>query len=90
MRLPEHFLEDDLVQYTVGVGPRGDGVMFHAHTAAWNALVFGSKSRATACAGAGSSGLMRRHGSKCAWHPEESVSTVRSPECSDLHVRNLI
>ena len=41
--LPEHFIVDDLTQFTVGMGPANDGVMFHSHTAAWNALVFGEK-----------------------------------------------
>jgi len=41
--LPELLAADDLTQLTFGMGPAGDGVMFHAHTAAWNALMYGTK-----------------------------------------------
>jgi len=41
--LPELLAADDLTQLTFGLGPKGDGVMFHAHTAAWNALMYGTK-----------------------------------------------
>lgn len=41
--LPAILAADDLSQLTFGLGPAGDGVMFHAHTAAWNALMFGTK-----------------------------------------------
>jgi hypothetical protein len=42
-RLPDIFSADDLTQLTFGMGPVNDGVMFHSHTAAWNALMFGEK-----------------------------------------------
>eukprot|EP00927_Polykrikos_kofoidii_P024058 TRINITY_DN21958_c0_g2_i1.p1 TRINITY_DN21958_c0_g2~~TRINITY_DN21958_c0_g2_i1.p1 ORF type:complete len:558 (-),score=73.30 TRINITY_DN21958_c0_g2_i1:15-1688(-) len=41
--LPDVFAADDLSQLTFGLGPAGDGVALHAHTAAWNALMFGEK-----------------------------------------------
>jgi len=42
-RAPALLARDDLTQLTFGMGPAGDGVMFHAHTATWNALMYGSK-----------------------------------------------
>eukprot|EP00929_Paragymnodinium_shiwhaense_P006990 TRINITY_DN110947_c0_g1_i1.p1 TRINITY_DN110947_c0_g1~~TRINITY_DN110947_c0_g1_i1.p1 ORF type:complete len:581 (-),score=100.91 TRINITY_DN110947_c0_g1_i1:298-1995(-) len=42
-RLPELLAADDLSQLTFGIGPKGEGVMLHAHTAVWNALMFGEK-----------------------------------------------
>lgn len=42
-RMPEILAADDLTQLTFGMGPAEDGVMFHSHTAAWNALMFGEK-----------------------------------------------
>jgi len=41
--LPFVLAADDLTQLTCGLGPANEGVMFHAHTAAWNALMFGEK-----------------------------------------------
>lgn len=41
--LPDLFAADDLTQLTFGMGPSNDGVMFHAHTAAWSALMYGEK-----------------------------------------------
>lgn len=41
--LPDLFAADDLTQLTFGMGPANDGVMFHAHTAAWSALMYGEK-----------------------------------------------